>query len=307
MSVMPLRSALTLFLGLGLAGSLVAGVGPSSTPTAEAAVPAKSGIYLGSAGDVETLRQRTGQSLASHDYGYFERKVPTGRMVTVRFENNMLWRNTAALKAGSTGYQQIVTWADTLKARGGEVLLAFHSEPEHSGAKKFGTPEEFRAAYRRVVDIFRARGANNVVFTWQMTAYAFRADPSEYNYAPNWYPGNAYVDVVGADPYNWFDCGHGRGRWMSLKDLSDPAVSFARARGKQFALPEFASVRDSRRPAWLKEAGQWLAANDDVVVAAFYFNRKPTNSANAECTWPLSTDADYTAFRSLATQATFTH
>ena len=169
-------------------------------------------------------------------------------MVTVRFENNMLWRNTAALKAGSTGYQQIVTWADTLKARGGEVLLAFHSEPEHSGAKKFGTPAEFRAAYRRVVDIFRARGANNVVFTWQMTAYPFRADPDEYNYAPNWYPGNAYVDVVGADPYNWYACGHGRGRWMSLKDLSDPAVSFARARGKQSALPEFASVRDSRRP-----------------------------------------------------------
>lgn len=298
-----------LTAGIALAVGLVVSLttGPSLTPSAGAVAPAKSGIYLGAAGDGEAARSRASSDLGDHSYGFFERKVPSGRMITVKFQNAQAWRTTAALKAGSTSYQQIVTWADTIKARGGEVFVAFHHEPESTGNKKYGTAAEYKAAYRKVTDIFRARGANNVIFTWQMTAYAFRAKSSEYNHALTWYPGDAYVDVIGADPYNWYTCGHGLGRWQSLKTLVDPVLSFARARGKQAALPEFASVRDSRRPAWIKEAGDYLAANDDVVAAAFYFNRAPTNPANSDCTWALTSDADYAALRELASRSVFKH
>lgn len=297
-------SALTVAAGL-VAG--LAATGPVTSPPAEAATPSPSRIYLGVTGDIETVRQRTGQALAAHNYGFFEHRVPSGRMVTVKFRNYKSWRNTASLRAGSTGHKQIAAWADNLKRRNGEVFLAFHHEPESSGNRKYGTASEFKDAYRRVVQIFRARGATNVIFAWQMTAYSFRAKSGAYNYAPKWYPGNSYVDVVAPDPYNWYTCGHGFGRWMSLQKLTDPALAFARRHGKQVVLAEFGSVRDWRRPAWLTDGGAYLAANDNVVAGAFYFNRKPTNTANSDCVWHLTSDKDFAAFRNLAAKPIFKH
>ncbi len=299
------RGARSALLAPLVAAGLVAGLAVG--PTAQAAAPSRSGIYFGVAGDQQTARSKTSENLAGHSYGYFERKVPDGRMLSVRFQNNPPWRNTAALKSGSTGHQQIVKWADTLKARGSEVLVAFHHEPEATGNKGFGTAEEYKAAYRKVVEIFRSRGANNVVFTWQMTAYAFVAESSAYNAAAKWYPGDAYVDVVAADPYNWYNCGHGRGKWKSLAGSMDSVIDFARARGKQVAVGEYGSVRDARRPAWIRDAGKFLAANDDIVVAAFYFNRAPTNRANADCTWTLTSSEDFAALREVARMPVMKH
>jgi hypothetical protein len=279
-------------LALGLVGGLLATAGDAT-----ARVPARSGVYFGGVGDSDILTARTREPLASHTYGYFESRTPSARMISVKFRNYKSWAATAALSPGSTGYRQIAAWADALKQRRGEVLVAFHHEPEASGNRKYGTSGDYRRAYRKVVSIFNARGASNVSWTWQMTSHAFRTDPGSYTYAPKWYPGDGYVDVVGPDPYNWYRCGHGVGRWLSLKDLTEPAMKFARSHGKQLALPEFASVANSRRPAWLRDAGQYLAANDSTVVAAFYFNRTPTNRANSECIWRLTTDADFAAWR----------
>ena len=163
----------------------------------------------------------------------------------------------------------------------------------------------FSQAYARVVSIFRARGANNVLFVWQMTDWAFRTSQSDREYAAKWYPGDAYVDVVGADAYNWYTCGHGQGRWMQLESLFGPAVTFAKAHGKQAALPEFGSVSDSRRTAWIQAAGQYLAANDQTIAAAFYFNHKPTHVENADCTWPLVTQSEFDALGMLASSPMF--
>jgi hypothetical protein len=291
-----LASLLTAGLAVGLAASTV--------PAASAKAPSTSKIYFGAAGDWQAASNRTGSDLAKHAYGFFENKsVPVAQMITVRFKDQQ-WRTTANLKSSSADYQDIVRWADALKSRG-EVLVAFHGEPENSNNTKYGSAADFVAAYRKVVDIFKAEGATNVSFTWQMTAYAFSLTGNEYNAAASWYPGNAYVDVVGADPYNWYTCGHGKGKWNSLQTLASGAVSFAKSHGKQVALPEFASTRDSRRPAWIRDAGAYLAANDDVFVAAYYFNRAPTNSYNADCDWGLTTDADYSALKSVADGASF--
>jgi hypothetical protein len=260
------RGARAALLAPVVAAGLVVGLGAG--PTAQAAAPAKSGIYYGVAGDQQTPRTKTGESLAGHDYGFFEEKqVPSGRMVTVRFRSNPPWRQTANLKSGSADYQNVVRWADALKAR----------------------------------------GANNISFAFQSTSYAYHAKSSAYNAIAKWYPGDAYVDVVAPDPYNWFNCGHGRGKWNSLKSLVEPAVAFARSHGKQIALAEYASVRDSRRAAWIKDAGTYMAANDDVFVAAFYFNRNPTNSANSDCTWPLSSSADFAALKEVAKLSVMQH
>jgi hypothetical protein len=292
----------TLIVTLGLLAGITAMAGPAA-----ARVPSTTGIYLGGAGDDDVLVTRTSEPLASHTYGYFESRPGNARMLTVKFKNFKSWAATSALTPKSTGYKQIATWADTLKQRRGDLLVAFHHEPESSSNRKYGTPAQYKSAFRKVVSIFKARGATNVSFTWQMTSWSFRADRSHYTYAAKWYPGNAYVDVVGTDPYNWYTCGHGKARWMSLKSLVDPAVSFARARGKQVAVAEFGSHANSRRPSWLREAGKYLAANDKIIVAAFYFNRAPTNSANSDCKWRLTTTGDFAAYRDVARMSVMKH
>jgi hypothetical protein len=74
------------------------------------------------------------------------------------------------------------------------------------------TTQDFVQAWRRVVDIFRAVGATNVSWAWVVNSYP--ADPSaqpgiDKNIA-SYYPGDEYVDWVGADVYdvggtNWLD------------------------------------------------------------------------------------------------------
>lgn len=292
----------TLALVLGLVAGIAATAGPAA-----ARVPATTGIYFGGAGDEGTLAARTSEPISSHTYGYFESRPSNARMLTVKFKNFKSWAATASLTPSTTGYKQVASWADALKQRRDEVLLAFHHEPESSGNRKYGTPAQYKSAYKKVISIFRARGATNVSFTWQMTSWSFRADPSEYTHAAKWYPGDAYVDVVGTDPYNWYTCGHGNGRWMSLKSLVDPAIAFARSHGKQVAVAEFGSHANYRRPGWLREAGKYLAANDKIIVAAFYFNRKPTNSANSDCKWQLLTTGDFAAYREVARMPLMKH
>jgi hypothetical protein len=263
-----------------------------------------SGVYWGVVGDLNVAQQRSGETLARHTYGIFSGKVPTDRMVTVRSEA-ATWQQVTSAAPGSTTYANIARWADTLKARRSPVLVAYHHEPELGGNRRYGNAPEFIAAYRRVVSIFRARGATNVSFVWQMTDWAFRTSSSDPQFAAKWYPGDKYVDVVGADAYNWYTCGHGRGRWMQLEALAGPMVSFAKAHGRKASLPEFGSVQDSRRPAWITEAGRWLKSQDATMVAAFYFHHKPTHAENAECTWPLSSASDFSAVGRLASTATF--
>lgn len=289
-----------------LAATLASGVLAATTVAApaQAATLDTSGIILGIAGNVGAAESKTGQNMALHRYGKFDDKqVPVAEMITVRSRSS--WNTTANLSSGSQGYKDIVRWADTLKARGGKILVAFHHEPESTQSSSYGNAAAYQKAYRKVVTIFRSRNANNVVFTWQMTAWSFSAKSSDSRAAIKWYPGDGYVDVVGADPYNWYDCGHGKGKWNSLQQLATPVLDFAKAHGKQMALPEFASDKDARRATWLTDATKWLAANDKYVAAVFYFNQAPTYSTGQGCQWELSSTAEYNALRSMATHATF--
>ncbi len=77
------------------------------------------------------------------------------------------------------------------------------------------TPEQFVAAWRRIHDIFRAAGADNVVWVWSINVrYG-----DNYPFA-DLYPGDAYVDWLGIDGYNWGTDPHlGRPRWQPLSDV----------------------------------------------------------------------------------------
>jgi hypothetical protein len=277
------------------------------TTSATVAVPAEasSSITLGASGDVAGLSQHIGAPLATHEYAQFSNKVPAADMITVTA--NASWRTVASAGPGSSLYNSIAGWARTIKARNAPVLMAFHHEPEAAGSSHLGTPADYIAADRHVVSIFRSQGATNVRWVWQMTGYAFRARPSDRRYAANWYPGDAYVDVVGADVYNWSHCYGHNDPWTSLASLTGPVLSFARAHGKQASFPEWGSANDSRRAQWLTDARTFMSSNTNVVSSAFYFNRADPSPqrAGTSCTWALNQSSEYQAFGDMARSSSF--
>jgi hypothetical protein len=268
---------------------------------ASAATP----IYFGSVdGGYTSATSHSGEQLANHAYSTFSSKTPTARMITVN-AGGASWKQVANAQPGSALYNDIVRWAQTIKARGGHVMVAYNHEPEAAPGGYRGTPSEFIAAWRKVVTIFRNQGATNVEWTWQMTAYSFKVKSSDARAADRWYPGDAYVDNVGADAYNWNVCGVGSGKYNELSTLGAPVLAFARAHGKKASFPEFASNANSTRTQWLRNAQQYLVSNQGQITAAFYFNRSPTVASNNDCRWALSTSSEWDAFGDIARDSHF--
>jgi hypothetical protein len=280
-------------LSLGVAAAAVSLVAPTTAP-AQAAAPK---MIVGAVGDATGLSSKIGAHLAYHGYGSLTGKVPNAKMVNMG--SGVSYHAVAVAKPGSSTYNNIVRWAKTLKARPGVTLFAYHHEPEAAGSVHLGTAADFIAAWRHVVNIFRAQGVNNVEYTWQMTSWAFATKPSARNYAAKWYPGDSYVTNVGTDPYNWLNCGPGSGKWQSLKFVMDPSLAFARAHHKKLVVAEWASQSGSRRAQWVRDAKQYFVDNQASIRAVFYFQF----SLRSACFFKLNTAGEYSAMRSMATDS----
>jgi hypothetical protein len=65
--------------------------------------------------------------------------------------------------------------------------------------KNWAGPENFKAAYRHVVDRVRARGASNIKWMFHANNYSYPLDT--WNFAPAYYPGPDYADWLGLSVY----------------------------------------------------------------------------------------------------------
>lgn len=75
--------------------------------------------------------------------------------------------------------------------------------------------DKFIAAYKYVKDIFDKTGATNVKWIFSVN---WEDVPKENNSFVSYYPGDAYVDYIGIDGYNW---GNTKpwSRWLSFRDI----------------------------------------------------------------------------------------
>jgi hypothetical protein len=277
-------------LGCGVLG-LSAGAALSAAPTASSATPK---IYFGLVGTASNL-----PLMSSHAYSQINKKVPNARMITMG-SNGVHWSALAAAAPGSVVYNELVSWATTLKTRPGPIFLTIGHEPESKSYTAYGTSAQYVLAFRHVVNIFRSLGVTNVQWTWQMTSYAFVVGSSDSRYALKWYPGDTYVDDVAADAYNWSDCRGGP--WEELSQAETPALQFARAHGKGAILGEFGSGPGPKRAQWLKNAEAFLVANANTFRAAYYFD-VPNATA---CNWQITSSSDVAALSSIIKDPHFT-
>jgi Glycosyl hydrolase family 26 len=293
-AVAPPKTRRRLALALPAAGLVIA-TAMSGFGTSNAATTSK--VYFGVDGASSKAARTT--PLSDHMYSQYNLNPPNARMLTMG-NGNLSWNSVAGAKPGSSVYNDFVRWADVLKARPGPTLLTFSHEPEASGQKRFGNAAGFIAAWRHVVDIFRAQGVKNVQWTWQMTAYSFKVGNGDPRAASKWYPGDAYVDNVAGDAYNWSTC-HG-GAVQQLSTVASGLLAFARAHHKGAVLGEYGTGTGAARVPWLRNAAAFLVQNANTFRGAYYFDH-PNGTG---CNWGLTSSTDVNTFVSLSKDPHFT-
>jgi hypothetical protein len=212
------------------------------------------------------------------------------------------WRDIANAQPGSALYNDVVTWANRIKSLGTHVYFTFNHEPETS-LNSSGGGADFIAAWRKVVTVFRGQGVTNADYLWIMTAYSFKA--KDRRRAVDWYPGEAYIDYMGADAYNWYNCRPGTSNpWNSLEQLLNPMRLFAQGKAiKGLMVPEWASTEDSAQPGrkaqWFTDArALFKKPGWEGFKGVLYYNK---TSKYPNCRWFVdSSPASLTAFSAMA-------
>jgi glycosyl hydrolase family 26/PASTA domain-containing protein len=177
-------------------------------------------------------------------------------------------------------------YARDLKAFADPVLIRLFGG-EFNGSWWYGqsplanpslTPADFVAAWRRVVDIFRQVGARNVSFAWIPVVYP--PTPSAW-VDPNiaaYYPGDSYVDWVGADTGDF-----------APPDWLDSTYAFATSHAKPFFLAEFgirhpsSTLTPTQDQTWLGSMFDYFESHPDIKAINYfnYNNRTTWNPAQA--------------------------
>jgi hypothetical protein len=312
--LLPLGVSVALFAGLNVPAPAVADHGPLLWGAHAASRPGES-----DQGAVRRLERDAGRRLgvvrefllwdepfpsAFHRWLRDTDRTPIFSVRAIRTNNTPVrWRSIANAQPGSALYNDIVRWADRMRAFGDPLYFSFNHEPETVINLPMGTDADFIAAWRKVRAVFNERGATNVTFMWIMTDYSFFAATTDRRYAPKWYPGDAHVEAIGADAYNWAACrAEFQGPWKTLEQIIRPFKDFGLQHpAEEMWLAEWASVEDpavpGRKATWIRQARQLLkteAYSQFVGMSYFDSYKRP------ECAWPVETSATaLSAFRAM--------
>ncbi len=165
-------------------------------------------------------------------------------------------------------------------------------------------PEVYIAAWRHIVDVLRAEGAENLVTVWQASASPIDdVIEKKHEDISVWYPGDDYVDWIGL---SWFispdevQTVAADYKAPTARQLADEVITFARQHAKPVMVAEaspqgFDLVNNEERDhspiwdgapgknpkqltpdeiwdSWFEPFFQYLESNDDVIDAISYIN-----------------------------------
>jgi hypothetical protein len=179
-------------------------------------------------------------------------------------------------------------WAQAAKAWGHPFL--FNPWWEMNGTwYSWGGDPNFVAAWRHFHDLVVAEGATNVTWTWTTNSLWENpaSDPAPY------YPGDAYVDWVGIDSYNWGRNPAQPDRWLSPDQTITPTLERVEqiAPGKPIAIVEDASSEiGGNKTDWIEEMLTTYLPHHPDIGAYLWFNWNfPKATARAD--WPIESSA----------------
>lgn len=219
-----------------------------------------------------------------------------------------LWPNDGNLTtAKNGGYNgQWETFARNLAARYPTAYVRLGWEMNLPGWKHAAYPqtaEEWKQAYRHAVNSIR-KGGPKLRIAWVVNEGRGQTGTED---ARIFYPGDAYVDYIGMDAYDWWP---GYTNAANIARHRDGAygwnfwLDFAKSRGKKFVLPEWGvapanSASGGDNPmyinfvyGWLKSNAQWIGYESYFSESASYirsdlFTNNPKASAEYRRWMPL--------------------
>ena len=209
-----------------------------------------------------------------------------------------------SLKAIAAGNHDayITEWARDAGAWGKPFYLRFAHEmngtwyPWAAGVNG-NTAADYVAAWQHVVTIFRQQGATNVRWVWcANVVYAGSTPLSQL------YPGDAWVDWVALDGYNWGTSQSWSG-WQSLANVFVASHNeLARLTGKPMMISEVASAEaGGNKATWITQGFLTdMAKRLPRVRAIIWFNE------NKEADWHITSSTPAAnAFNKVATSAQY--
>jgi hypothetical protein len=232
-------------------------------------------------------------------------RIPMVNLCACDFQSGAVVRWSDIANGSQDAY--LTSMAQGFAFFGRPAFFIFDGEPEakldnatSDGAR--GSPADYVAAFRHIVDVFRSHGADNVAFVFDTTGYAFEQASGQTADVKALYPGDDYVDWIAADPYNFFK----QGAWRSLSFETSAWYRWARAEhpSKPLALAEWGSKEDpndpQRKADWLHQALRDLEHKYPQIKAVVYFDEEKHEQGTVN-DWRIDTsEPTLAAFRAIA-------
>ena len=181
----------------------------------------------------------------------------------------------------------ITTQARGLRALGGSGYMCFAKEPEDEG-----TPNDWKAAYTRVRNIFDNTGVTGYKWLVVLTAATYQKGE-----AGLWMPTR--YDALGVDGYNRHRC-FGVD-WRSFGKIFSPSRDFARSRGQNLFVIESGCVErgPGEKAGWIRDARETIKGWPEIKGFSY-------NHENTDCNYYLtSSTSALDAFRAMGADPHF--
>ena len=120
-------------------------------------------------------------------------------------------------------------------------------------------------------------GVSNVKWGWAVNNDS--VPNTSANAIANYYPGDAYVDYVGVDGFNFGD------PWQSFSSVFASSLSQLKTYNKPIYIFSMASADSSQKPAWITDALSQIYATNSGISGWIWFNE------NKEQNWLVDSSA----------------
>lgn len=186
--------------------------------------------------------------------------------------------------------EYITSFAAAAQTSGVSIILIPFEEMNDNGAggqpwsglKNGNTPADEILAYRYIRKFFT--GVNNVKFGWAVNALS--VPNKKGNRIADYYPGDAYVDYVGVDGFNFGD------PWQTFDEIFSSALSQLASYHKPIFIFSLASAAGPDKAAWITDAFNDQIKIHPEIAGWIWFNE------NKEENWLVNSDtASLAAFR----------
>lgn len=172
----------------------------------------------------------------------------------------------------------IIAFAKAAKTYGGPIILVPFDEMNGdwypwSGTNNGNSPAKHNAAYKHLHDLFAAQGVTNVKWGWAPNNDSWPNTPA--NDLTMYYPGDAYVDYVGVDGFNF------NSPWISYNQIFDKAIAKLEKYNKPIYIFSMASGEagdgGAKKAAWIADTFAQIAKNPKIAGWIWFNENKEKN------------------------------